>query len=72
LASKILFSCHANLLKGVEVGDHNVNGINLVALQLLHVGGVVALGQQAAVDGGMQRLDAAVLKGGMFESDSCC
>ena len=44
--------------EGIEVDYHQVDGINTVLLQLGHVAGRIPPRQQAAVDGGMQGLDA--------------
>eukprot|EP00959_Pyramimonas_sp_CCMP1952_P439059 9191726-Pyramimonas_sp.AAC.2 len=47
------------LLEGVEVAHDQVDGANLVLLQRLHVLGVAALGQDAAMHHGVEGLDAA-------------
>ncbi len=46
--------------EGVEVDDDEVDGRDALALQLLAVRGEVAAGEDAAVDDGVQGLDAAV------------
>ena len=45
--------------KGVEVDRHQVDGSDAVVRQFVLVGRGIAPGEQAAVDGGMQGLDAA-------------
>ena len=46
--------------KGVEVDDDQVDGLDVVLLHGGEVGGVVAEGEKAAVDEGMEGFDAAV------------
>jgi hypothetical protein len=48
------------LLKGVEVDADEVDGLDAMLAHGLDVLGVVAEGEQAAVDFGVQRLEAAV------------
>ena len=53
------FGVGDGLLEGVEVGDDNVYRVDVVAGQFFQVGRIVAPGEEAAVDAGMQGLDAA-------------
>ncbi len=46
--------------EGVEVDGDEVDGRDALSLQLLAVGGEVAAGEDAGVDGGVEGLDAAV------------
>ena len=48
------------LLEGVEVDDHEVDGLDAVFLGLFLVGLVAAQVEEAAVDLGVQGLDAAI------------
>ena len=47
-------------LEGIEVDDHQVDGLDALGLGVGHMIGQVAAKQQAAVDAGMQRLHSAV------------
>jgi hypothetical protein len=46
--------------KGIEIGGDDVDRGDLVRRERAHVGGIVAAGQQPAVDARVERLDAAV------------
>ena len=49
-----------DFLEGIEADDHHVDGLDVVLLEREHVLVDVAVGQQAGVDVGMQRLHAPV------------
>jgi hypothetical protein len=47
-------------LEGIQITNDEIDRLNIVFLQRLDVFGIVADGEDAAVDAGMQRLDPAV------------
>lgn len=59
-----VFACAAwlrdGLLEWVEIDAHEVDGFDGVGLHCLHVRRVVAAGEQAAVDFGVQGFDATI------------
>jgi hypothetical protein len=56
------------LFKGIEVADDEINGLNGVLGELLHVGGIRTVCQQSAVDRRVKRLHAAACREGKAES----
>ncbi len=47
-------------LERIEIDHHKIDRLDVVGAHRLHMGGVVADREQTAMDGGMERLDAAV------------